>query len=228
MNSDERLQRHVLEELDWEPSVDASKIGVTVTDGIVTLSGHVPLYVERTIAERVAKGVHGVRRLLNQIQVDAGQEQRRSDTALDAAVTHAIEWNAHVPHGRVKGTVADGHVVLEGTVDWQYQKAAAERAVHDLRGVRSIENRITVDIGETSGEVESSIASALKRSAMLNSRNVSVETEQRKVILTGDVHSHSEYDEAERVAWSGRGVNEVENCLTITPWGSGPSEEWGY
>lgn len=228
MNADELLQRDVLEELDWEPSVDASKIGVTVTDGIVTLSGHVLVYAERTIAERVAKGVHGVRRLVSEIQVDAPQGNRRSGTALAAAVTHAIEWNAHVPHGHVKATVNDGHVVIEGTVDWQYQKAAAERAVHELRGVRSIENRITVDIGETSGEVESSIASALKRSAMLNSRNVTVETEQRKVILTGDVHSHSEFDEAERVAWSARGVKEVDNCLTITPWGSGPSEEWGY
>ena len=228
MNIDERLQRHVLDELDWEPSIDASKIGVTVTDGIVTLSGHVPVYAHRTIAERVAKRVHGVRRLVSEIEVDSPHGHRRTDTALDAAVTHAIEWNAHIPHGRVTATVRDGHVVLEGTVDWQYEKAAAERAVHDLRGVQSIENRINVDVGEENGEIDASIASAIQRSAVLKARNISVETEKRKVILTGDVHSHSESDEAERVAWSARGVSEVDNCLTITPWGSGPSEEWGY
>ena len=227
MNSDELLQRHVLEELDWEPSIDASKIGVTATDGIVTLSGHVPVYLERAIAEKVAKRVHGVRRLLNVIVVDQPSSHRRSDDELAAAAAHAIAWHAHVPPGRVSASVIDGHLVLEGTVDWQFQRAAAEHAVHDLHGVRSVENRIVVASGEANGEIKGSIESALKRSAMLNSKNVSVELEHHKVVLTGDVHSHSEYDEAERVAWSARGVNEVDNCLTVTPWGSGPSEEWG-
>jgi len=228
MNSDERLQRHVLEELDWEPSVDASKIGVTVSDAVVTLSGHVPVYAERVVAERVAKGVHGARQVINEIAVDTPEAHGRSDAELSSAAAHAIEWNAHVPPGRVQVTVEDGHVRLEGTVDWQYQRIAAERAVHSLRGVRSIDNRITVEGGEGNGQVRANIESALQRSAVLNSRDISVEIEHRKVILTGDVHSHSEFDEAERLAWSARGVSEVDNCLTITPWGSGPSEEWGY
>lgn len=228
MNSDELLQRHVLEELDWEPSIDASKIGVTVTDGIVTLTGHVPIYVERSIAEGVAKRIHGVRRLLNEIVVDQPTSHRRSDDELAAAAKHAIAWHAHVPPHRVKATVNDGDLILEGTVDWQFQRAAAHHAVHDLHGVRSIENRILVDSGEANGEIKESIESALRRHAVLNSKNIAIETEHRKVVLTGDVHSHSECEEAERVAWSARGVSEVENCLTVTPWGSGPSEEWGY
>ena len=228
MNSNELLQRHVLEELDWEPSIDASKIGVTVTDGIVTLTGHVPIYVERSIAERVAKRVHGVRRLLNEIVVDQPSKHRRSDDELAAAAAHAIAWHAHVPPARVTATANDGHLILEGTVDWRFQRAAAEHAVHDMHGVRSIDNRIRVDGGLANGEIKDSIESAFRRSAMLNSKNISVELEQHKVVLTGDVDSHTESDEAERVAWSARGVGEVENCLTITPWGSGPSEEWGY
>ena len=228
MNSDELLQRHVLEELDWEPSIDASKIGVTVTDGIVTLTGHVPIHVERSIAERVAKRVHGVRRLLNEIVVDQPTSHRRGDDELAAAAKHAIAWHAHVPPNRVTATVNDGDLILEGIVDWQFQRAAAHHAVHDLHGVRSIENRILVDSGEANGEIKESIESALRRHAVLNSKNIAIETEHRKVVLTGDVHSHSECEEAERVAWSARGVSEVENCLTVTPWGSGPSEEWGY
>lgn len=228
MKNDVELQRHVLEELDWDPSVDAAKIGVTANAGVVTLTGEVPVYTEKLLAEKVAKGVHGVRAVANEIAVVPSDAHRRDDADLAAAALHAVEWNARVPHERVQITVREGHVLLEGTVDWQYQKLAAERAVRHLVGVRHVENRIVVEGGEADGEIKTSIEAALRRSATLNSKNISVEIEHRKVVLTGDVHSHTEFDEAERVAWSARGVTEVENCITITPWGSGPSEEWGY
>lgn len=228
MNSDELLQRHVLEELDWEPSIDAAKIGVTACDGVLTLTGRVPVYTEKVIAEKVAKRVHGARGVVNEIDVVPSELHHRDDAELAEAVLHAIKWHAHAPHDRIQVTVRDGRVLLEGSVDWHFQRAAAERAVRHLHGVRAVENRIGIAAGAANGEIRSSIETALRRSAMLNSKDIGVEAEQCKVVLTGDVHSHSEVEEAERVAWSARGVAEVENCLTITPWGSGPSEEWGY
>jgi osmotically-inducible protein OsmY len=233
MKNDVLLQRHVLEELDWEPSVDAEHVGVTVEGGVVALTGHVPVYAEKHAAEEVVKRVHGVRAVANDIEVRPTGLHVRDDADIAAAALHALEWDSKVPDDRLQLTVREGWVVLDGTVEAQYQKAAAERAVRHLVGTRGVSNNIRVTRwevphGEFSAEIKTSIEAALLRSATLNSKRIRVETDGDVVILTGDVHSHVELEEAERMAWTARGVHHVNNCLTITPWGSGPAEEWGY
>lgn len=228
MKNDRDLQRHVLEELDWEPEVNAAHIGVTVDQGIITLTGHVPAYSEKLAAGEVAKRIHGVRGVANDIEVEPGESHRREDEELAAAARHALEWNSAVPSNAIQLTVSEGWISLDGTVERQRERVAAARAVSHLKGARGITNNIVIAAQETNDDVKGQIESALRRSATINSRGVSVECERQTVVLTGDVHSHAERDEAERIAWSARGVVAVENCLTITPWGSGPAEEWGY
>lgn len=226
--SDMQLYRDLLEELEREPSIDAARIGVTVEDGIVTLTGHAGVFSERLAAEQVAKRVHGVKGVANEIEVSLADHHFHNDADLAAAAVHALQWNAKVPKDRIKVVVRDGLVILEGVVDWQYQKVAAERVLEHFVGIRGISNEIRVEHQEPSDEIQSDIEAALRRSATLNSRRITVTTNDRTVTLTGDVHSHSDMEEALRIAWAGRGVVQVENCLTITPWGTGSSEEWGY
>jgi osmotically-inducible protein OsmY len=226
--TDTHLQRDVLEEFDWEPSVTATQIGVTVRDGVVTLTGHVPVYSEKHTAEEVAKRVHGVRAVANEIIVRPDDADVRDDEEIAAAAVHALRWDSEVPDDRVQISVEDGRIKAEGTVEHGYQRAAVDRVLRHLRGARAIHNEVGVVPRQAVSEIKDAIEAAFKRSAVLNSRNLSVEADQTQVTITGDVHSHAELAEVERTAWSAGGVRRVDNCVTITPWGFGPAEEWGY
>jgi osmotically-inducible protein OsmY len=234
MKTNANLQHDVIQELDWEPSVDVGHVGVIAKEGIVTLTGHVPVYAEKIAAEEAAKRVHGVKAIANEIEVRPSEVHTRDDEDLAAAAVHGLEWDAKVPEDRVTVTVREGWLTLEGTVDWQHQKAAVDRVVRHMSGVRGVTNSIQVQPGahphDSHQEAKQRIEHALQRSAVLNRRQVAVEveTEQRMVTLCGDVRSPAERDEAERIAWAVGGVRRVENCITITPWGTGPCEEWGY
>ncbi len=226
--TDVHLQRDVLDELEWEPSVDAAQIGVTTKDGVVTLTGHVPVYSEKHTAQEVAKRVHGVRAVANEIEVRPSDAHVRDDEDIAAAAVHALQWDAMVPDQAVQISVEDGWIKAEGTVEQQFQKAAVDRVLRHLHGSRGVANDIRVTTPQQVSAVKSAIESAFKRSAVLNSKELSVEVEDSTVTITGDVHSMSELAEVERTAWSARGVHCVQNCVTITPWGHGPAEEWGY
>jgi osmotically-inducible protein OsmY len=226
--TDVHLQRDVLDELEWEPSVDAAQIGVTTKDGIVTLTGHVPVYSDKHTAEEAAKRVHGVRAVANEIEVRPSDVHVRDDEDIAAAAVHALQWDAKVPDKDVQISVEDGWIKAEGTVEHRFQKAAVDRVLRHLHGARRVTNDIRVVSPEAVSAVTSAIESAFKRSAVLNSRKLAVEVADSTVTITGDVHSLSELAEVERVAWSAGGVREVRNCVTITPWGFGPAEEWGY
>jgi osmotically-inducible protein OsmY len=232
MKTDVDLQHDVIQELDWEPGVDVAHVGVTAKDGVVTLTGHVPAYAEKVAAEDATKRIHGVKAIANEIEVRPNEIHTRDDEDLAAAAVRALEWNVKVPEDRVTITVREGWLMLEGTVDWQYQKEAIDRAVHHMPGVRGLTNSILVEPiahpHDKYDEAKERIEAALQRSSALTSKQISVEIEDRIVTLCGDVHSHAEREEAERIAWAAGGVHRVENCLTITPWGSGPQEEWGY
>ncbi len=228
MQTDTQLQRHVLDELNWEPSIDAAQVGVTAKAGIVTLTGHLPVYVQKHKAEEVAKRVHGVRAVANEIEVRPTEAHVRDDEELAAAAVHALEWDANVPDTRLQVLVEDGRVTLEGAVEHQFQRSEAERVVRHLSGVREITNAIGVTPPEAVSAMEGAIQDAMGRNAALHARKISVVADGPMVVLTGDVHSYTELEEAVRIAWSAPGVRNVQNCMTVTPWGFGPAEEWGY
>ena len=165
MKSDVQLQRDVLEELNWEPSVEAAQIGVTAKDGLVTLTGHVPIYAEKHLAERVTKRVHGVRAVANEIEVRPTDAHVRDDEAIASAALHALTWDAKVPDERLQITAEDGWITVEGTLDEPYQKTAIDRVLNHLVGARGISNATDVLRRETSGEIKQNIEAAFRRSA---------------------------------------------------------------
>jgi osmotically-inducible protein OsmY len=217
MKTDSELQRDVLDELAWEPSVNAAEIGVSAKDGIVTLSGYVSSYAERYAAEDAAKRVYGVKAIANELKVKLPGSSIRSDEDIAATAVRALESNVFVPADKIRVTVRDGWLTLEGTVEWQYQKHAAERAVRYLTGVKGVTDLITIQPRVTSTEVKQKIEEALKRSAEMDARRVDVKVRDGEVILEGTVRSWAEREEAERAAWAAPGVRRVEDHIAVSP-----------
>jgi osmotically-inducible protein OsmY len=215
--TDKDLKRNVQSALDWEPSLDASDIGVSVDEGVVTLRGNVASYAEKVTAERVALRVYGVKGVANDLSVHLASLFERTDTEVAQAAVAALTWNTMVPHDRVTVTVANGWLTLKGTLDWQYQKDAAARAVRDLTGVKGLANSIIVQPRVKTIDVRDKIEAAFKRSAEIDARRVNVTATDGKVILSGNVHSWAERQEAERAAWAAPGVTQVEDRLAIVP-----------
>jgi osmotically-inducible protein OsmY len=215
MKTDIELQTLVMEELIWEPSVDAAGIGVSVGNGIATLSGEVKSYPEKWAAEKAAQRVSGVRAVTDRVVVILPGDHRHTDTEIARAAANSLDRNISVPRNRVKILVQEGLITLDGTVDFQYQKAAAENAVRYLTGVRGVYNHLAVKVAVMAADVKNKIEEALERAAEVDAHKISVEVRDHKVILRGNVKTWFERDEAERAAWSAPGVVEVQSEIQI-------------
>jgi osmotically-inducible protein OsmY len=217
MQQDNELQRDIIDELAWEPSIDAAAIGVAVVDGVVTLTGQARSLAEKWIAEHVTKRVAGVQAVANDIEIDLPGASQRTDADIARAALNALEWDVWVPHHRVTVTVSDGIIRLEGEVDTQYQKQAAERVIRYLTGVKGVTNLLRVKAAVAPADVKGKILAAFQRSAMIDARQIQVELRGDQAILRGRVRSWAERDTAEQAAWAAPGVRRVVDLLTIEP-----------
>ena len=214
---DSEIRRKVTAELEWDPSIDATAIGVAVKDGVVTLSGSVVSYSQKKEAERITKRVPGVKAVAEDLTIKLPGGTERSDADIAQSVVSGLRFNVAVPHGCIQATVENGWVTLEGEVEWQYQKSAAENTIKYLMGVRGVSNSITIKPHVSAADVKSKIESAFARRAQLDANQIRVESTDGKVILRGSVHSWSEREQAEQAAWSAPGVSKVENNVIVNP-----------
>lgn len=207
----------MMEELAWEPSVDAAEIGVAAESGIVTLSGTVKSLPQKWAAEKAAQRVAGVKALTDEIVVKLPGDSELSDTEIARAAVNALDWNASVPRGRVKVIVTHGWITLEGTVRFHYERVAAEYAARGITGVKGVTNSISVAPQQVSPkDVKHRIEQAFERSAELDAGTISVEAKDGKVILRGTVKSWTEREQAEMAAWAAPGVSQVQNQIMIS------------
>lgn len=215
MKNDSQLRADVIEELRWEPSVSEAEIGISVKSGVVTLSGSVDTYAQKYAAERALERVNGVRALAEDLHVKFPSSKERSDTDIAHAALSALDWNIDVPVG-ITLKIENGWVSLDGSVEWQYQKTAAERAVRYLNGVKGISNRISVTPKRVSTfEVSQKIEDALRRTAEVDASHISVEAAGGQVTLKGKVRSWAERSDAERAAWAAPGVTRADDRIAI-------------
>jgi osmotically-inducible protein OsmY len=212
---DSTLKQDIIDELDFEPSINAADIGVAVKSGVATLTGHVPTYAQKSTVEDVVRRVKGVKGIAEEIEVRPFGTNRTADDEIAKRAINSIDWNTSVPDDAVQVKVQKGWVTLTGKVEWRYQKTAAADAVRDLAGVIGIINDISVKAHASAYDVKKRIEDALKRSAEVEARAIRVNVLDGKVTLEGHVHDWSERSAASRAAWAAPGVNMVDDRLTV-------------
>jgi osmotically-inducible protein OsmY len=217
VSSDEAIQLDVLAELKWDPRIEQEEVGVTVDDGIVTLSGPIRSYAKKSAAEECAHHVKGVKAVVNDLEVHLPTEARRDDVEIARAIVDALKWHAHVPNEALDVTVHDGWVTLKGELECRYQQDEAERLVRNMIGVRGVTSLIRTRSTVTPSDVRKQIEQALVRSAEIDARRIAVEVEGSRIILKGSVRTTAELKDAKRAAWSAPGVEEVDNRIVVMP-----------
>jgi osmotically-inducible protein OsmY len=214
MSADRELQKSVLEELSWEPSVTAAHIGVTAKDGVVALTGHVENYMEKFAAERAAGRVKGVKAVAEEIEVRLPIDTIRSDEEIAAAALNRLAWSVSVPQDSVKVRVEKGWVTLTGEVEWHYQKDAAEHDVRGLHGVVGVSNQTTIRARVDAIHIRDDIVHALHRSWAFDPA-ISVVATGGRVKLSGTVRTPYDRRVAGATAWAAPGATVVENDIIV-------------
>jgi osmotically-inducible protein OsmY len=214
MTDDKMLKQSVLDELAWEPSVNAAHIGVTAKDGIVTLMGHVTTFAEKSAAEKAARRVNEVKAVAEEIEVRLPFDVKHGDEEIATAAINRMKWSTTIPANAVTVKVEKGWITLTGEVDWRYQQEAAINDVRELWGVIGVTNDMTIRHKPNAADIRDKILLALDRS-WFDPAAIAVTAESGKVKLTGKVHSWSERDEAASAAWAAPGTTRVENDLLV-------------
>ena len=215
MKNDEQLQSDIEQELRWDPSIRAERIGVSVNSGVVELDGHVESFYEKWAAERAAMRVTNTKAIASEIKVDLPSSAVRTDEDIARTAVNQLQSNLAVPD-TVKVQVTDGCVTLLGTTEWQYQKEEAEGTIRPLRGVKRVYDEITVTPTASAVDRKIRIESALRRNAEIDAKHITVEATQGRVTLRGKVSSWAERQGAEQAAWAAPGVTKVEDLISIS------------
>jgi osmotically-inducible protein OsmY len=215
MKTDAQLKKDVTAELEWDPSINASHVGVAITDGVVTLTGHLSTFAEKYAIERAVQRVQGVKAIAVELDVKLEPGHKRSDTDIAVAVESALQWHALVPAERIQAQVEKGWVTLKGEVDWDYQRRNAEKAVRILTGVVGVSNAMTLKPSVTPAKVADRIRDAMARHAEREAKHIEVMVSGSAVTLRGTVDSWAERNAAFGAAWSAPGVLSVVNEIKV-------------
>ncbi|AWJ92578.1 BON domain-containing protein (plasmid) [Azospirillum baldaniorum] len=217
MRSDSDVKRDVEFEIRWTPALDPTDIGVAVKNGVVTLTGFVRSYLEKFEAEKAVKRVSGVVGVANDLEVRIPSGEERPDPEIARDAVAAIKSWLPLSWESIKVIVKSAWVTLEGTVEWNYQRESAEKAVRQVRGVKGVTNLITLKPQVAPSEIKQKIEQAFRRSAEVDANRITVEANGSEIVLKGTVRSWAERQEAERAAWAAPGVTKVENRIVISP-----------
>ena len=217
MRSDSEIERDVKEELMWDPDLDATDIGVSVKNGVVTLTGFVKSYSDKYEAEAAAKRVAGVVAIANDIEVRMPSVDERPDPEIARDAVAAIKSQLPISSEKIKVVVKNGWITLEGEVEWQYQRTTAENAVRRIKGVKGVSNVIQIKPHAEPNQIKRKIQEAFRRSAEVDANRIIVETDGGTVRLKGTVRSWIEREEAERAAWAAPGVVNVIDEIVVSP-----------
>jgi osmotically-inducible protein OsmY len=213
--NDKLLRQRVIDQLDFDPSIDSAAIGVSVHAGVVTLSGHVPTYAQKYQAEKVVKAIKGVQGIAQEIEVNFDGADPVADDEIARRAIAAMAFNAMLPTEGLQVRISKGWVTLSGEVEWQYQRNAAEAEVRKLRGVTGITNNITLKAHAVTADVEQRIREALQRDAGLDADAIQVKVFGDQVTLDGKVDCWRDRELVERTVWAAPGVRRVEDHLRI-------------
>ena len=215
MKTDAQLKTDVMNELQWEPSIDATHVGVAVNDGIVTLTGHLDTYAEKFAIEHAVQRVEGVKGVAVELDVKLAPDHQRSDTEIALAAESALKWHALVPKDRIQIKVEHGWLTLSGDVDWEYQRKNACSAVLELTGVVGVSNLISIKPRPASADIANRIREALARHAEREARHIEVTVNGSTVTLHGRVDSWAERAAAHGAAWAAPGVSSLVDKLAV-------------
>jgi osmotically-inducible protein OsmY len=213
---DAELKQNIIDELDFEPMIDATNIGVAVQGGVVTLTGHVATFAEKLAAEDVVVRMKGVKGIAEELEVRPKGANRTADDEIAKRAANVLTWNVVVPEGAIKAKVQKGWVTLSGKVEWQHQKQAAGNAIRALAGVQGLTNLVEIAPHADVDDIKKRIEDALKRNAEVEAKRIKVEVADGKVILEGQVDTWTERSAAERAAWAAPGVKAVFDHLRIS------------